>query len=34
MTDTKRPGEASGSGEYAEVNGVNLYYESHGAGAR
>ena len=24
--------EAMGSGEYAEVNGVNLYYEAHGTG--
>ena len=24
--------EATGAGAYAEVNGVNLYYESHGAG--
>ncbi|HEY8600917.1 MAG TPA: alpha/beta hydrolase [Thermomicrobiales bacterium] len=24
--------EAQGRGEYAEVNGINLYYETHGAG--
>ncbi len=24
--------EAKGTGEYAEVNGINLYYETHGAG--
>src|SRR5881396_197012 len=24
--------EAKGSGEYAEVNGINLYYETHGKG--
>jgi pimeloyl-ACP methyl ester carboxylesterase len=24
--------ETKGSGEYAEVNGINLYYETHGAG--
>src|SRR4029450_2041467 len=24
--------EARGIGEYAEVNGINLYYETHGAG--
>ena len=24
--------EARGSGKYAEVNGINLYYETHGAG--
>jgi pimeloyl-ACP methyl ester carboxylesterase len=24
--------EVKGSGEYAEVNGINLYYETHGAG--
>src|ERR1044072_5537686 len=24
--------EAMGHGEYAEVNGINLYYETHGSG--
>jgi pimeloyl-ACP methyl ester carboxylesterase len=24
--------EAAGTGEYADVNGINLYYETHGAG--
>lgn len=24
--------ESTGTGEYAEVNGINLYYETHGAG--
>lgn len=24
--------EAKGTGEYAEVNGINVYYETHGAG--
>lgn len=24
--------EAMGTGEYAEVNGLNLYYETHGTG--
>src|SRR5918993_5361312 len=24
--------QATGIGEYAEVNGINLYYETHGAG--
>lgn len=24
--------EAKGTGEYADVNGINLYYETHGAG--
>src|SRR5213593_3138310 len=24
--------EAMGAGEYAEVNGINLYYETHGTG--
>src|SRR6059058_3027929 len=24
--------EATGTGEYAEVNGINLYYETHGTG--
>ena len=27
-----RTSETSGVGEYAEVNGINLYYETHGAG--
>ena len=27
-----RTSQASGVGEYAEVNGINLYYETHGAG--
>src|SRR5438034_5409859 len=29
---TNRTTEAKGTGEYAEVNGINLYYEGHGAG--
>ena len=29
---TQSKTEATGSGEYAEVNGINLYYESHGTG--
>ncbi len=29
---TNRTTEAKGTGEYAEVNGMNLYYESHGTG--
>jgi pimeloyl-ACP methyl ester carboxylesterase len=29
---TKRTTEAKGAGAYAEVNGMNLYYESHGTG--
>jgi pimeloyl-ACP methyl ester carboxylesterase len=29
---TNRTTEAKGTGAYAEVNGVNLYYESHGTG--
>jgi pimeloyl-ACP methyl ester carboxylesterase len=29
---TNRTDESKGTGAYAEVNGMNLYYESHGAG--
>src|SRR5438874_10363778 len=29
---TDRTTEANGTGAYADVNGMNLYYESHGAG--
>src|SRR6266536_5672473 len=29
---TNRTPEAKGTGEYAEVNGINLYYETHGTG--
>src|SRR5256884_1207523 len=29
---TNRTTEAKGTGEYAEVNGINLYYETHGGG--
>ena len=29
---TNRTTEAFGNGEYADVNGINLYYETHGAG--
>jgi pimeloyl-ACP methyl ester carboxylesterase len=29
---TQSTNEAGGTGTYAEVNGVNLYYETHGAG--
>jgi pimeloyl-ACP methyl ester carboxylesterase len=29
---TNRTNEAKGTGAYAEVNGMNLYYESHGTG--
>src|SRR5207247_11022776 len=29
---TNRTTEAKGTGEYAEVNGINLYYETHGTG--
>jgi pimeloyl-ACP methyl ester carboxylesterase len=32
VTNTDWTTDATGSGHYAEVNGVNLYYESHGAG--
>ena len=30
-TDLKR--ETTGAGAYADVNGINLYYEIHGVGA-
>jgi hypothetical protein len=26
--------ETHGTGRYADVNGINLYYETHGPGAR
>ena len=29
---TSQQTETKGIGEYAEVNGINLYYETHGAG--
>jgi pimeloyl-ACP methyl ester carboxylesterase len=29
---TDRTGAAGGVGAYAEVNGINLYYETHGTG--
>ena len=32
MTDTNWASDAAGTGQYAEVNGINLYYETHGAG--
>ncbi len=32
MTTTDWTTDARGTGEYAEVNGINLYYETHGAG--
>ncbi|WP_203706242.1 alpha/beta fold hydrolase [Asanoa iriomotensis] len=32
MTSTEWTAEASGTGGYADVNGINLYYERHGAG--
>src|SRR5947207_2044047 len=32
MTATNRTTEAKDTGAYAEVNGINLYYESHGTG--
>ena len=32
MTATNWASAASGTGAYAEVNGINLYYETHGAG--
>jgi pimeloyl-ACP methyl ester carboxylesterase len=32
VTDTNWASDTAGTGEYAEVNGINLYYETHGAG--
>jgi pimeloyl-ACP methyl ester carboxylesterase len=31
-TTTDRTTEAKGTGQYADVNGINLYYETHGSG--
>ena len=32
MTTTNWTSEATGHGEYASVNGIDLYYETHGSG--
>ena len=32
MTSTQWENDVRGTGQYAEVNGINLYYETHGAG--
>src|SRR6188508_1031695 len=32
MTTTDRATETTASGTYADVNGINLYYETHGEG--
>src|SRR6187402_354512 len=32
MTTTDRTTEQKGVGQYAEVNGINLYFETHGTG--
>jgi pimeloyl-ACP methyl ester carboxylesterase len=32
VTSTDWTTDAKGTGQYAEVNGINLYYETHGAG--
>jgi pimeloyl-ACP methyl ester carboxylesterase len=32
MTTTERATETAGTGAYVDVNGINLYYETHGAG--
>src|SRR5437667_8307563 len=32
MTATNWTASAAGTGQYAEVNGINLYFETHGAG--
>jgi pimeloyl-ACP methyl ester carboxylesterase len=33
MTSTEWTAESFGSGQYADVNGINLYYETHGEGS-
>lgn len=33
MTSTQWTAETAGTGQYAVVNGINLYYERHGAGS-
>jgi pimeloyl-ACP methyl ester carboxylesterase len=33
MTSTAWTAESFGSGQYADVNGINLYYETHGEGS-
>ena len=32
MTATDWTSDVRGTGQYAEVNGINLYFETHGAG--
>ena len=32
VTASDRTTDANGTGQYAEVNGINLYFETHGAG--
>ena len=32
MTATDWTSGAPGTGQYAQVNGINLYYETHGSG--
>jgi pimeloyl-ACP methyl ester carboxylesterase len=32
MTTTDRKSETTGAGDYADVNGINLYFEVHGSG--
>jgi hypothetical protein len=32
VTTTHWTSEATGHGEYASVNGIDLYYETHGTG--
>src|SRR6266571_3933796 len=32
MTSDRTTTQAKGNGQYAEVNGINLYYEIHGSG--
>ena len=32
MTATEWTADSAGSGQYADVNGISLYYETYGAG--
>jgi pimeloyl-ACP methyl ester carboxylesterase len=32
VTASERTTDVKGTGQYAEVNGLNLYFETHGAG--
>jgi hypothetical protein len=34
VTATDWTSSAPGTGQYAQVNGINLYFETHGSGSR